>query len=401
MWPEIEKMIQNGHGNRHLDLLHAIGILHERCAAIAGDALDAEFDTVIAQFATELDAPTAEALSPYADAEASRFPQFSAALKENALHNKPAQENRVLVPDLEGQPLAKVERRTRPRDPASDQNNPISLARRASQDELLQIAALPNLPEALSNVLISRGNRDVLERVLRNPSATIARSSLTTLAELAPSDRLIKNALADRFDMPEPIVERILPFLPRAQKARLLLSGLPFGADHCSRAMNDADEEVQSAISGGQSIMSVPACFQALDQGSATISEVAILLAKETRVAELAAVAAYRLDISLTSTFNALSGRLDHAAVVVLRALDCDMAAIDEVMQMRRRLGCREARETRSAQMLAQRYSLAAAKDLVMALDEIAGQTGSAPADVETMPEIEMAPQHEHESLAA
>jgi hypothetical protein len=382
MWPELEKMIQNGQGNRHLDFLNAIGILHQRCHAIAGDALDTEFDSVIAQFATELDRPTAEALSCHADA--ARFPMFCAALKENMLHGQGAPDSRLIVADIEGQPVAKVERRSRPRDQADEQNNPISLARRASQEELLQIAALPSLPEALSNVLISRGNREVLERVLRNPSAIIARSSLTTLAELAPSDRLIKNALADRFDLPEPIVDRLLPFLPKAQKARLLLCGLAFNFDHCSRAMSDANEEVQTAQAAGQAIMTVPACLHAIEQGSATISEVIILMARETRVAELSAIAAARLGLGLTAAFNAFSGRLDHAAVVLMRALDCEMTAVDEVMQMRRRLGCREARETRSAQVLAQRYSLAAARELALAFEEVASDAGFSPMATKT-----------------
>jgi hypothetical protein len=376
MWPAIEQLIQNGSGNRYLDVLNAIGVLHQRCTAIAGDALDAEFDAVIAQFATELDSATAQSLCPHA--EANRFPQFNAALVENAGHRSKDIAPASQAPDIAGDAVAKVDRRALARDPIADQNNPITLARRASQDELLQIAALPNLPEALSNVLISRGNREVLERVLRNPSAVIARSSLTTLAELAPSDRLIKNALSERFDMPEAIVDRVLPFLPKMQKARLLLCGLPFDETHCSQSLRDADEEANMAASSGQPLVTMTTCFQMLDQDQGKISEIVALMAKETRIAELAAVAAYRLDISPTAAFNALSGRLDHAAVIILRALDCDMAAVDQAMQMRRRLGCREARETRSAQLMAQRYSLTAARELAKAFDDVAGQLLSA-----------------------
>jgi hypothetical protein len=56
---------------------------------------------------------------------------------------------------------------------------------------------------------------------------------------------------------------------------------------------------------------------------------------------------------------------------VLIRALDGDMASMDGVMTMRRRCGCRDARETRSAFSTAQRYTVEAAQTLVRQMDKV------------------------------
>jgi Uncharacterised protein conserved in bacteria (DUF2336) len=263
------------------------------------------------------------------------------------------------------------ERRAAPRTPEDDAENPISLARKASASELLQIAGLPNLPEAITNVLISRGDRDALQRVLENPSAQFSKSSLTTLAELAPSDRMLKDALLSRADLPEAIVERLLPFLAPDIKAKALMTGAPFGQDEARGALSQSEADLVEAYRNGQQLLGIDSCLACVDEGKMSLSEVIVLLSRDIRVAELAAVAANRLDITQLCAFNILSGRLDHGAAALIRALDGDFSAMDAVMTMRRRCGCREAKETRSAFATAQHYTVEAAKDLIRRMDRV------------------------------
>jgi Uncharacterised protein conserved in bacteria (DUF2336) len=273
-----------------------------------------------------------------------------------------------------------TERRAEPREPAADANNPITLARKASISELLQISVLPNLPESLTNVLVARGDRDVLEKVLQNKTAAFSRSSLTTLAELAPSDRMIKECLIARHDLPEPIIERLLPFLAPLAKAQLLYSDSPFGEQEARKALNQAGTDLVAAYRNGQMLMGVDTCLATVDDRKMTVSEVVILLARDIRVAELSAFMAESLGIRHVTAFNILSSRLDHTAAVLARALGCDMDAIEAVMTMRGRCGCREVRETKSACFIANRYTLDDAKAIVGQFDQIARTANEAAA---------------------
>jgi Uncharacterised protein conserved in bacteria (DUF2336) len=287
----------------------------------------------------------------------------------------------AMEPELTAQP-AFSDRRAARRDPVEDAENPITLARKASMTELLQIAGLPDLPEGITNVLIARGNRDILQRVLENSTASFSKSSLTTLAELAPSDRMIKESLIARVDLPEPIVERLLPFLSPEAKARTLMAGQPFGEQEARNALTQAASDLVAAYRNGNALMGLDTCQATLDEGKMSVNEVICLLARDVRVAELASFMANRLDIRHLTAFNILSGRLDHSTAVLIRAMDGDMASMDGVMIMRRRCGCRDAKETRSAFSTAQRYTVDAARILIRQMDKV--DQGDAPDVAET-----------------
>jgi hypothetical protein len=269
-------------------------------------------------------------------------------------------------------PPVLTERRVAPREPMADANNPITLARKAGVPELMQIAVLPNLPESLTNVLVARGERDVLEKVLQNKTATFSRSSLTTLSELAPSDRMIKDCLIARSDLPEPIIERLLPFLAPLAKAQLLYSDSPFGEYEARKALSQASADLVAAYRNGQMLLGLDTCLATVDDGKMTISETVILLARDIRVAELSAFMAAKLGICHVTAFNVLSSRLDHTSAVLVRALGCDMTALEAVMVMRGRCGCREARETKSARYTANKYTQEEATAMVARFDQIA-----------------------------
>jgi hypothetical protein len=396
MWASIAALVQNGQCNRHATTLNAIGVLYGHCQEQTSANLDHAFDQVIVQIAPDLDQETIEALAKSATDFAGQFPQFAAILQEHVVREQVTDVEPLTMQSQESQTeennaeqaaattedlslisqdlsaisattAAPVERRARERNPVEDENNPITLARRASLEELVQIAGLPNLPEALTNVLISRGDRVVIERALKNQSAVFAKSSLTTLAELAPSDRMIKDALVSRVDLPESIAERILPYLNLDAKAKVLLSGAPFSEENCQEALTIATQELHSNTEQGQIMIGLDHCFAGLSEGQSTVSDVISILARDARIAELSAFAAQHLGLCQAATFNALSSRFDHAAAIILRALECNLDAFDDAMQMRRRCGCREAKETKSAWMRSQRYTVLEAQELAQA----------------------------------
>ena len=134
--------------------------------------------------------------------------------------------------------------------------------------------------------------------------------------------------------------------------------------------MEEAAKELAGLTEQGQVMIGLDHCLASISEGQSSVSDVISILARDARVAELSAFAAQQIGISQAATFNALSSRFDHAAGVILRALDCNVTAFDDAMNMRRRCGCREARETKSAWMRSQRYSIEEARILSIEFDE-------------------------------
>jgi Uncharacterised protein conserved in bacteria (DUF2336) len=183
---------------------------------------------------------------------------------------------------------------------------------------------------------------------------------------------MIKDCLVARNDLPEPIIERLLPFLPPLAKAQLLYSDSPFGEDEARKALSQASADLVAAYRNGQMLVGLDTCIATADDGTMTVSETVILLARDIRVAELSAFMAAKLGISHVTAFNVLSSRLDHTPAVLVRALGCDMAALEAVMVMRGRCGCREARETKSARYTANKYTQEDAAAMVTRFDQLA-----------------------------
>jgi hypothetical protein len=310
--------------------------------------------------------PVAKALEQPAD----HAEPLKTELPENTAKPAPVLPAQILPGQMQTA-VVHAERRAQPRDPAEDAANPITLARKASLEELARIADLPNLPEAITNVIVGRGDRLILGKALANQTAAFARSSLTTLAELAPSDRMIREALVLRKDLPEPIIERLLPFLSLEKRAALLTNGAQFSEAAARDALMHAQADLLNAARAGHLMMTIDGCDAMLEEGKLNAGDIILILAKDLRVAELATFVATRLAIREATAFNILSGRVDHPVAVLIKALNCDGRIAEQVMVMRNRLGCRDAKETRSAFMVAQRYSVEGALDLVRCMDTV------------------------------
>ncbi len=115
-------------------------------------------DETMVHVAAELDDMTVLAIA----ADAIGSPETPASLKTalEARLEAAMQKSGPSAPDKGA--IRVAERRATPRTPATEADNPISMARRASPGDLARIAELPMLPESITNVIVQRGVRDPL-----------------------------------------------------------------------------------------------------------------------------------------------------------------------------------------------------------------------------------------------
>jgi hypothetical protein len=422
----LDTLIQNGAGGRMVIILRQLCELSDGLDGAADDTLSI-VDEIMAGAAVDLEPDTAAMLADSSSATAERLPLFTETLRQMAgIAMQPddvrrpveaidmfapveiaaedcnatdladaAAEAMTVAGELDVEPSV-IERRVVARLPAppSPEDDVIGLARNASVDELMSIAQLPHLPEALTNVIVARGEREVIVTALRNENANFAKSSLTTLVELAASDRLLRDAMIRRADLPEAIVDRLLPFLPSEDRARAILGGAPFSEEHVTIELAAATAELITEVRDEEPFLGVESCLALLEDGSVGIDTLVGRLADDARGAELSSVLAERLGVSTTTIYNALMGRLDQASAVVLRAAEAGPQAIDAVMALRRRCGCRPAREFRGAVHHYESYSVEDARRLVGLMDGLIGTMAQ--------PELpQVLPEADHAAIAA
>jgi hypothetical protein len=406
----LDNLIQNGAGGRMIIILRQLCELSETLDGSATDTM-IMLDEIMAGAALDLDPETAAILADACADKAEKFPLVTETLRQMSGKDEPSEDEMVAQDAASADPVAEetielpvfeidvpetaavdladiaakavteasedvldvqltepVSRRCAVK-ADSPKDDIVSLARSASVEDLLRIAELPGLPEPLTNVIVARGERDVIVVALRNDDANFAKSSLTTLVELAASDRLLRDAMIRRPDLPEAIVDRLLPFLPMEDRARAILGGAPFNEEHVSLELSAATAELIAESYEDAPLMGVDTCLSMLEDGSIGIDHLIERLADDARGAELSSVLADRLGVRTMTVYNALMGRLDQASAIVLRAAEANVASIGSVMALRRRCGCRPAREYRGAVHHYESYSVEQAQRIVALMD--------------------------------
>jgi hypothetical protein len=329
-------------------------------------SLCAEFDDIMTRLLSHVSPAGLAEFAPLGFAHRETLPRFAASLADVGCDAGTVET--VQRPVSSGI----AERRQRPRRANVDPDHPGERARRADVDTLVGLAASATVCDAVANVVVARGDRRAIDALVRNPAAKLARSSLTTLAELAASDLMIKLALISRTDLPEPIVNRLLPFLDDPAKGAVLLSGAPFTSETARTVLADAHRELAFSYRGGTALLGVDSFLSMVADASISVDEAILALTQDLRIAELADFLARSSGVAFVTALNAVAGRLDHAVVPLVKVANGGPASVAAMMEMRRQLGYRTGRETLSACSIFVGYTLAQATAVLRAMDLVA-----------------------------
>jgi uncharacterized protein (DUF2336 family) len=100
----------------------------------------------------------------------------------------------------------------------------IDIAQQKSQAHLLAIAGRGRLEEALTDVLVNRGNRNVVHTLATNSGATFSQAGYSKLVKRADGDETLTEKLGGRHDIPLQLFRELLLRATEAVRARLLAS---------------------------------------------------------------------------------------------------------------------------------------------------------------------------------
>jgi uncharacterized protein (DUF2336 family) len=98
----------------------------------------------------------------------------------------------------------------------------VEIAGSKSQQHLLAISERNEIEEAVTDVLIDRGNREVAHRLARNTGARFSETGFTTLVRNAETDEGLAEKLGLRIDIPPHLLRDLLRKATDAVRARLL-----------------------------------------------------------------------------------------------------------------------------------------------------------------------------------
>ena len=242
------------------------------------------------------------------------------------------------------------------------------LARLVPVSHQLVIASRPMVPVSVSNPLVTRGVDAVLYRLVANHGAIMSRSSMIAIAERAPADRAMREYLAMRRDLPEPVAIMLADCLALPLAARLLAADARYDQNQAHELIARAQQfalEKQEAAGAQRRAGDGLAAFRA---GEMSLDDAIIALAREDRAAEVASLLAEATGQDEMTTLNAIFLRLYDATVFCARAAGLSEAALDAIIAMRGRVGARCTLEAMGAHALFDRTEKFAARAAMSAI---------------------------------
>ncbi len=228
--PELEQAIRHGSNERRAQMLKRIaGLFADGASQFNADHVDL-FGDILRRFASEVDAK--------ARAELSRCLA--------PIGNAPAKLMRTLATDDDISVAGPVLTRSA----ALKDIDLVDIAGTKSQAHLAAMAARDSLGEAVTDVLVQRGDAQVLQSLADNPSAGLSEKAFAALVRRAAGDDGLAETVGRRRDIPAPLFRDLLVRATADVQQRLLATVRSDAPDKTAHEPDNVSVDIARAARG-------------------------------------------------------------------------------------------------------------------------------------------------------
>jgi uncharacterized protein (DUF2336 family) len=137
--------------------------------------------------------------------------------------------------------------------PRLEDSDLVDIAKSKSQAHLAAISGRTGIAEGVTEVLVSRGNQDVIRKVADNKTARLSAASFSDLARRARNDGDLAEKIGNRPDIPADIFRDLVVRASEVVQKRLLASAKPETRAEIRRVLEKVSGEMEaSAKSSGR-----------------------------------------------------------------------------------------------------------------------------------------------------
>lgn len=314
---ELEESIRTGSPNQRITTLRRVTDLFIRDAERFDEEQVELFDHVIGRLAAEIETAARAELST----------------RLAPVPNAPAAVVRSLARDdmisVAGPVLARSER--------LGERDLIEITRIRGQPHLLAIGSRARLGEALTDVLVERGDGAVAQKVAVNGGAAFSESGFANLVQRAASDDVLAETVGQRIDIPPHLFQKLVTRATERAQQRLLATARP--------EMQVAIQHLLAEISGrvrtkselaSRSYSAARSYVEMLAQSGKLATTTLVEFAKSGRFEESVAALAALSEVPLDIVDRVMHGDCLDPFLVLCKAKGFDWAVVRALILARR-----------------------------------------------------------------
>lgn len=269
---ELEDALQRGAPERRVELLRRITDLFLSDANRLNEEQVGVFDDILTHLAHRIEERVLAQLS----------------LKFAPVKNAPRNMISLLASDdnisVAGPVLAQSDRIA--------ENDLIEIAKSKGQSHLLAIAIRAHLSEAITDVLIRRGDRQVVGKLARNTGARFSHDGYRSIVGRADGDDELSENLGLRIDIPLPLLKQLLMRATNLVRSRLLAAADPEKQKQIQEAMMSVAEELGLGAFGYRDLAAAEGVVKRLNRDGKLNERVLIGFAQQKKFDEVSATLA-------------------------------------------------------------------------------------------------------------
>jgi uncharacterized protein (DUF2336 family) len=172
----------------------------------------------------------------------------------------------------------------------------VEIAETKTQGHLLAISGRTTIGERVTDVLVERGDRDVVHRVAANAGASFSKTGFTKLVKRAENDGVLAERVGSRLDLPAPLLHELLRRATDDVRSRILQAAPAESREDVQRVLAAVSNEIVCEVIKPRDYTRAQALVSQLKQQNrlddATLQEFANARKYEEMVAGLALMCA-------------------------------------------------------------------------------------------------------------
>lgn len=311
---ELEAAMDSSRSDRRVDMLRKVTDLFLSTAPVLDEEQAAAFDRVIELLADRIESRIRREL----------------AEKLAFAPNAPLNTTRALARDE-----IEVARTILVNSTRLGEEDLIEIASNADQEHLLAITGRRTLTEGVTDVLVQRGNRDVVRSVAGNTGARFSPFGFEQLVERAEGDEVLKRQIGARADLPAAQFQSVIAKASERVKARLVKGAARVGTNAFTRMIGLLADDVLTAENRPKYNLRAAELAVADAQRQGAFGEIELMKFVVTRMAGETMVGLSRLSRLPIEVVEALWAAPQNDGLIILtRALSFNSNTLREILKL-------------------------------------------------------------------
>jgi uncharacterized protein (DUF2336 family) len=296
--PELEEVVQHGSAEKRAETLRRITGLFLDGAPAFKDEHVAVFDDVIGYLIEEIEtkalAELSRKLAPVANAPIKVVTRLAAS-DDIAVAEPVLKQAQIPDPDL------------------------IRIAETKGQAHLLALSARGDVSEALADVIVARGDRDVSRSIATNATARLSEIAFHTLVKRAEQDGVLAEKVGQRTDIPPRLFRQLLMQASDVVQKRLLAQARPDTQAEIRKILARVTDEVGARAAPRNYTAALAAVRQMHKDGKLTEAEI-VAFAEAGKYEETIAALATLCAVPVEIVDRLMSGERADPVLILARA---------------------------------------------------------------------------------